>query len=403
MKKTILIISLCIIGWGGFAQKVDTTYYDKNWRGVKFKELAHYIRFDFNFNDPMYDNRCRIFYPGGQVEAEGTPLSYEKLDGTKARWKGELTRYYQNGTKKEVSVFDNSGVLNGKRVNYRENGEMLSEESYANGLLHGRSLIYDAENPDICYITEFNQGSPVNNETYMCYRSGRTVRVDFETRKIIVEKPLASDCKEMFKDGIATWYYEMNGIQLSLSFTKTNLYGKYYQCFMQFTNNTNEQIEINPEHITGYFIKGDKTRDIEMVSADEYLKKIARTQAWSQALAGFSSGMNTYNAGYSTSTTYGTAVGYGGWATGASTTTTYNPAEKRAVINEENQKLANQAAVDKQVFEAIDGGILKRTVVEPGNRLVKSFFINYLSADKLFITVEIAGQSYPFEMKKFQK
>jgi hypothetical protein len=123
-------------------------------------------------------------------------------------------------------------------------------------------------------------------------------------------------------------------------------------------------------------------------------------QKWGQAMAGFSSGMATYNAGYSTSTTNATAVGSGGYAMGTSTTTTYNPYQKQAIINQENQKLANQAAADKQVKDAIDGSILKRTVVEPGEELIKSFFIDYLSADKLIINLEVNEIIYPFEMEK---
>jgi len=400
MKK--LIISICLVGFlfPAMAQKIDTTYYDNDWRGVKFKLLAQYIRYDFDFGDPNYDNKARIFYIGGQLESEGYPLTCNKFDGTKSKWKREFTRYYPSGAKRQVCSYDNTGALQGKMSVWDEKGNLVSEENYENGVLNGQSLVYPADNPDVCYFTQFEQGKPKNNEMLMCYRSGRNIKVDFYTKKLIKVKPVPADCKSSYKDGLASWYYDMNGIYVSLNFTKSNLYGKYYQCFIQFLNNTNDPLEINPDRITGQYLKGKDARDIELMPADEFMAKIARTQAWSQALAGASSAMANTNAGYSTTTTNGMAVGSGGWASGSATTTTYNPYERQAIMDREQQKLNNQASSDKQVKDAMDGSILKRTVVEPGEQLMKSFFIKYLSSDKLLINIEIDGLNYSFEMGK---
>jgi hypothetical protein len=382
------------------AQKVDTTFYDKEWHGVKFKELASYIRYDFNFNDPGYDNKARIFFLGGQLESEGTPISNDKHDGTLAKWKHELTRYYPNGVKRLVCNFDNNGNLHGKMFVWDEKGALISEQNYELGLLQGPSLVYDADNPDILYRTQFEKGQPVNNEMLICYHSGKTIKVDYTTKKIITIPPGLDDCKSYFKDGIESWYYDMNGIYVSLHFTRSKLYGNYFQCFIQFVNNTNDPIEINPSKITGQHIKKDKVTDIELMPAEDLLKKIARTQAWSEALSGFASSMNNRNAGYSSSTSSGLAVGNGGYVSGSSTTTTYNAAEKRAVMNEEQQRLNNQAKSNKEFKDAVDGSVLKRTVVEPGEELIKSFYIKYQSSDKLIVNLEIEGIIYPFEMKK---
>lgn len=382
------------------AQKMDTTFYDKNWKGVKFKELAQYIRYDFNFNDPMYDNKCRIFYPGGQLECEATPLAKDKYDGTKSTWKGEVNRFYQSGAKKSTSNYDNQGKIDGVATTWDEKGSLASEEHYSHGLLDGQSIVFDKENPDICYVTAYVQGLPENNETMVYHKNGAAYRADFETKKMIVTTPGKEDCKSFFKDGIATWYFEMNGLFISLNFMKANSYGKYYQCFLNMTNKTNQPVEVNPDKITGYYVKGDKTRDIEMMPADEYLKKVARTMAWSQALDALSSSMNNANAGYSTSTTTGSAVGAGGWAMGSSTTTTYNPYERRAIMNEEQQRLNNNAMANQKNLESMDGAVLKRTEVEPGQQLVKSFLIKYLSADQLMVNIEINGVVYPFLMSK---
>jgi hypothetical protein len=400
MKSALLTTFLLIAVTLSFSQKIDTTYYDKNWKGVKFKELAQYIRFDFDFKDPMYDNKCRIFYQGGQVECEGVPLSKDKYDGTKSTWKGELTRFYQSGAKKSTGTYDNAGMANGLFSTWDEKGNLMSEEHFMNGKLQGQSVVFDKDDPQICYVTQFDQGIPVNNETMVFHSNGAAYRADFNTKRMIVSTPRQDDCKNVFKDGIATWFYEMNGIYISLNFMKANSYGKYYQCFLKLSNKTNQPIDVNPDKITGHYIKGEKTKEIELMPADEYLKKVARSMAWAQALDALSSNMNNANAGYSTSTTTGSAVGAGGWAMGSSTTTTYNPYERRAIMNEEQQRLNNNAAINQKYIENLDGAVLKRTTVDPGQQLVKSFLIKYLSADQLLVNIEINGVVYPFLMSK---
>lgn len=396
-----LMVIFALFGFSNLlsAQKVDTTYYDKNWRVVKFKELSDFVRYDFIFNDQNYDNKSRIFFIGGQLEREGTPLIVNKLDGTKSKWRGELTAYARNGAKLEVSNYNNEGNLHGTSEKWDENGQALSEENFQNGVLHGLSINYPPEQPEICYVTQFENGKPVNNEMSIKDKSGKMTKVDFYTHKIITREPKQSDCKNIYKDGVESCYYDMNGILVALSCNRSNSYGKYYQCFIRFFNDTFEPVEINPDNISGQYCKGDNRKPIELMPADEYLAKIARNQALIQALAGFSSGMSTYNAGYSTSTTTGTAVGTGGWATGSSVTTTYNAHERQAILDNEQQKMQNLAEENVKEKEAVDGSILKRTLVEPGSELLKTFYVKYLSADMLSVNLEINGFNYTFNLK----
>lgn len=401
MKKIFLLLTCFVFSvFIGHAQIVDTTFYDQNWRGVKFKELARYIRYDFNFNDPSYENKSRIFYINGQLESEGTPLKIDKFNGSNSLWKNELIKYYINGNKMQVLNYNNIGLLHGKSTSWSENGNIILEQEFQNGKLHGQVLEFPVDQPDLCYSTIYENGIPKNNETTIYYKTGRIVKVDFLTKKIKKTNPQTVDCKSTYKDGIASWYYDMNGIYASLNFTKTNQFGKYYQCILIFENNSNDPIEINPEYISGKYHKAGKSKDIELMPAEEYLAKIARTQAFAQAMAGFASGMSTYNAGYSSSTTTANVVGRSGWATGTSTTTSYNPYERQAILNMEQQKLQNQAQNDKLQKDAIDGSILKRTVVQPGEKIVKSFYIKYLSSDELEIDIKIEGISYLFKMGK---
>jgi len=402
--KTILLTSLLLIGISiqSFSQKVDTTFYDKDWQGVKFKELAEYIRYDFNFNDPNYNNKARVFWVDGKLEREGIPLQLNRLNGLDSKWKNTMTSYYRNGEKKQESKFNSEGIVNGKVITWNEGGKIMAEENFENGILNGPSTIFSNDNSDVVFLTFFENGKPKNNETLVCFPSGKKVRIDYDTKKVITIEPSLRDCNSTFKDGLETLFYDMNGIYLGINYARENSYGKYYRCYLHFVNNTTDPIIIDPEQISGLYIKGNDSRAFEMMPAEEYLAKIARSQAFSQALSGFASGMSTYNAGYSTTNSSGLAVGSGGWATANVTTTTYNQAERQAILNQEQQKLQNQADNDKRKKDAINGELLKKTVVEPGEEIVKTFYVKYLSADKLNINIEISNYQYPFICEKLK-
>lgn len=387
-----------------FSQKVDTIYYDRQWQGVKYKELAEYVRYDFNFNDPQYNNKSRIFYINGKLEREGTPVSTNKFNGLESKWKGMLTTYYMNGVKKTESNFNDEGFLHGNVISWDEAGNMLSKENYDNGVLNGLSTIYAIDNSGVSLLTYFENGKPKNNETLMSFPSGRKTKIDFYTKKIIVVKPSINDCQTVYKDGLETLFYDINGIFLGINYARINSYGKYYKCYLHFINNSTEPIEIDPSEISGDYVKGEISKPLAFISAEDYLAKIARSQALLRGLQGFSSGMASYNAGYSTSTSTssGVAVGTGGWASGVGTTTTtvYNPAQKQAVMDREAQKMDSQIEQDKKVKEAMNGELLKKTVVEPGEEIYKSFYIKYLSTDKLIVNIKINNLQYPFICEK---
>jgi len=396
MIKKLILPALLSLSGIICAQKVDTTFYDQDWQGVKYKELASYIRYDFNFNDPNYDNKTRIFYMNGTVEREGTPLKIDKYDGTQSTWKKKLSTYYPNGNKKEIIYFDLNGNLEGSYNAYDQEGNPLVEYNYKNGKPEGKAIEYIPDGQGSYFLTIYENGQPLNNESTLIRADGRQITVDFQTKAIKTRNPLPEDCRSFYKDGINTCYYELNGIYLAVQLQLSRNYGKYYQCFIQVYNDNNSVMEINPDNITGLYLKGDKSREIELVSADEYLAKVERSQAMARAATGFSAGMNSYNAGYTTSTTTGSVVGTGGYAVGSATTTTFSAAEKQAVADREAAKMQSQYENDVKQKEAIDGSLLKRTIVEPGEQLYKSFYIAYLSADKLLIKIKMGQYEYPF-------
>jgi hypothetical protein len=399
MKNQVIFLILITLTLKVICQTVDTTYYDSNWRGVKFKELATYIRYDFIFDDENYSNRSRIFLINGILECEGTPLKVDRIDGTRSSWTGIFTSYYYNGRKKEELYYNSAGKADGVKKGWNEGGQLLYEITYSDGVLHGNALRYDPNDPDICYVVLYEDGVPLNNELHVFHRNGKNYTVDYTTRRLITKEPTPADCRNFFNNGLQHWHYEMNGLVITLNYQTVRNNGRFYQFFMQITNNGQDAIEINPNDISGSYVKNESMRDLQIMDSDQYIRRVQRNQNIAQGLAAFNSGMNTANAGYSTSTTTATAVGTRGFATGSSQTTVYNPYERQQALDREQEKLKNMAEANKEVVMDLNELMLKRTSVSPGETVFKSFLVNYLSADQLIINIKLGEYYYPFFIK----
>lgn len=45
-----------------FSQKIDTLYYDNNWKGVESKQFANFVRYASYAENSNYKNRYRDYY-----------------------------------------------------------------------------------------------------------------------------------------------------------------------------------------------------------------------------------------------------------------------------------------------------------------------------------------------------
>ena len=67
-----------------FAQKVDTLYYDNNWKGVETKQFASFIRYVSYAQDGNYRNKFRTYFNTGELNSEGDFISIDKYDDSKS-------------------------------------------------------------------------------------------------------------------------------------------------------------------------------------------------------------------------------------------------------------------------------------------------------------------------------
>ena len=194
------------------------------------------------------------------------------------------------------------------------------------------------------------------------------------------------------------WYNLVkNNVRIATTNIKVKDYGKWYQIPIIIENNSDTTIEFYPDEITSNLITWeDSIIDLDVYSADEYIRKVKRSQNWSAALYGVALGLNIANAGYSTSTTTYSGYTSKGYTYGTATTTTYNPsAAYTAQVNATNDAInfANALNEDRAIKEQ---GYLKRTTIHPGEIISGYVNIERIGGKEMTVIIDIQGAKYTF-------
>ena len=330
-----------------FSQKVDTLYYDKDWKVVEIKQFASFIRYALYPKDINARKLVRDFYVTGEIQGEGGFLSIDPKDDSKSIWEGECVNYYKNNKKERVTFFRN-GVMQGSQLMYFDNGNMKAEKKFENGKCNGLQLEYFEngnkkgemnylndipngictdykENGNVnrscniingkingiytqfydddisCQQVEMKDGEPTTPYYTYSNKNGASFKLKFSDNSIYLESPDISQKKTFLKDGTNWEYYSINGLFLAVSPLIQRDYGKYLTLNIVLSNNSPIPILISPESIIAFKTnKGTKNR-LETLSSDDYSKKINGTQMWSSFFNALGEGMAASNAGYSSS------------------------------------------------------------------------------------------------------
>ena len=192
MKKIFLAIIALLYLSNGFGQRIDTVYYDSNWKGVDNASFANFYKVQMFPKDPNYPKRFRDFWIDGTLKAEGFFISIDKYDDSKSVLEGKCTIYFKNG-KIESELNYNNGKQDGEQKQYYADGTVRAIAVYKDGIIDGLCKTY-AENGNII------QDGVMHNDkfsgTYNLYQDGH----------------ITQSCT--LKDGIldgATSYYDEQG------------------------------------------------------------------------------------------------------------------------------------------------------------------------------------------------
>ena len=426
MKKSIvtavLVQFVAILSYSQ-SVKLDTIYYDKNWKGVSNAAFAAFYRV-YDANDKSELRKpFRDYYISGELQSEGGYISFDKYDDSKSVFDGEWINYFKSG-KVEQKGYRNRGIEEGEYTAYYENGLVKMHAVMKNGKPNGILTQFN-EQGDMCSQVELLNGEPRYDYYILSNKDGYSSKLRISDNTPIYESPSLSEKKVDYRDGAAWPYYTKNGIMVAMTNTQVKDYGKWFQISLIIANNSIAPIEFDPELITSSLQKANgQTIALEVWSSDRYMKKVRRTQNWNMVLAGIGEGLAAAGAGYSTSTThtnstyngysntYGNAYAYGsgGYAYGrfnshgsyhgssstTSRTTTYDGAAayqaqviaSNRMANYENS-LLNERAIKQE-------GYLRKTTIYPGDAISGYVNIKRTSGSTMTVIVDINGAKYEF-------
>ena len=410
-----ILIAIPTIG----QSKIDTLYYDKDWKGVENKAFATYYRIIPTSSDSNYRKQYRDYYITGELQSEGGYITIDKYDDSKSIFDGEFTNYYKSG-KIEQKGNRINGKQEGEYTVYKEDGLVKINANFKDDKPHG---IYTEflENGNLCIQVEYCNGEPLYDYYIISNKDGLCSKIRFSDKKPIYESPSLDEKKVEYKDGEVWPYYNKNGIMIGITNYKVNDYGKYFQIPIIISNNSMYPIEFNPDNITATLVnKKNEERILKVYSAEEYMKKVRRSQNWAIALTAIGEGIAASNAGYSSSTTntsysgysssYGSvsAYGSGGYARGSysgnssyygnssSRTTSYNGAAAYQAQVIASNRVATYSNALLSERAAKDEGYLKRITIHPGETISGYINIERKKGLSMTIDIEICGAIYTF-------
>lgn len=403
IRNIIFFVLFVLIVFPSYSEtRVDTLYYDKDWKVVNSKVFASYYRIfevpdetEWKFNRKQF----RDFYITGELQAEGTFTSLDTISDLKSVFDGEVIHYFKDGKVASKGFFQ-SGKKEGEWTFYKEDGLISSHMFFEKDKLNG---VYTQFREDgVCVQTQMHEGKPLYDYYMISNSDGMVCKMSNSTDEPIYESPSLDERKSDYKDGDEWCFYNKNGIFVSVNNQQVRDYGKYYQIKVVISNNSFFPIEIDSSNITASIIdKDDELKDIKVYTVEEYMKKVRRKQNWTMALLGVSAGMNSASAGYSTSNSYTYYNGYssntGAYSGFASTTTTtYDAAaayQAQVLSSQQMMSCSDAMANDREVRQE---GYLKRTTIYPGECI--SGFVNAerKKGSSLMINVNINGAIYKF-------
>lgn len=418
-KISVLFVLILITPSYSIGQKkLDTLYYDKDWKGVNTKDFATYFRIIEKNSNDNFQKWYKDYYITGEIQAEGYYKAIYRYDDSKSIFDGEYVTYYKSGKVESTGTRVN-GLQDGEYTEYKEDGLIVTHAYFRKGMLNG--VYTEFTEDDLCIQIEYKNGKPRYNYCIISNKEGFCSKIDLETKQPIYEAPTLEEKLTEYKDGEAWPYYNKNGIMVGMTNNEVRDYGKYFQIPIIIANNSMFPIDFDPEEITASLqdLKGYEY-DLKVYSAAEYMKKVRRQQNWAIALTAFAESMAASSAGYSSSTTtstysghsssYGSASAYGsgGYAFGSysgstsysgsstSKTTSYNGAAAyQAQIIASNRIAAYENALLSE-RAAKNEGYLKKTTIYPGEIISGYIHIQRKKGRIMYINININNAIYTF-------
>jgi len=428
------------------AQKVDTIYYDNDWKGIEVKEFASFVRYALYPKDINARKLVRDYYISGELQGEGEFISIDKSDDSNSIFTGENITYYKNGKKSMIRTLIN-GVTHGRIILYFENGNKKTEMFAVDDVPNGIATVYN-ENGNVdyscnmvngkfegiytkffddgisCSQVEMKDGEPITPYYTYNNKDGVSFKVNSSNNSLYLETPGIDQKKNFSKDGTNWEYYSTNGLFIAISAIFQRDYGKYLTLNIVVSNYSPDPIQINSESITAFkTYKGNRDR-LTTLSNEDYMNKVNRSQQWSSFFNALGESMAASSAGYSSSTTststayanstystgIATVVGTAGAAVGAYGSNTINVGAINSTTNSSsyngaaayqanmiaNQRIRDYNVALNQERQVKEEGYLKQNTINSGETISGYVNIKYEKSDKVEVYIDLNTIKYPF-------
>ena len=426
MKK-IMFIGIALLTFANYTYsqtvKLDTIYFDKNWVRISIPEFATFYRV-YDAND-ISENRklLRDYYITGELQKEGGYISMDKLDDKNTVFDGEYITYYKSG-KIEQKGYLNRGVKEGEYTVYYENGLVKLHTNMKDGKANGILTQFN-ESGNMCSQIEMENDEPKFDYYILSNNDGCSCKMKISDNTPIWESPSLDEKKTDYRDGEAWSYYMKNGVTVTMTNKEVKDYGKWYQLSITIVNNSVIPVDFNPDDIKSSLKnKNGEVVDLEVLSSDQYLKKVKRSQKWNVFAKSLGESLAASSAGYSSSTTqtntsydgyvnssgnafaYGTGgFAYGNYNSNASFygntssttyTTSYDGAaayQARIIASNRVADYENSLLKERSIKQE---GYLRRTTIYPGSAISGYVNVKWMKGASMNVVIDINGAKYVF-------
>ncbi len=380
--KSLLVsaLSIFLLCTHVHGQEQTTLYYNEDGKGLDTKKKAEFYRvvtFDKG-NNPV--GQVNDFYMNGKPLASGEASIIDKYDNHNSRWKGEVSTYNEKGKLSGKNNYDSNGLLDGIQIKYNEDEVKTQEMEY----LHG--------NPAKDYYLVYDKKGNVSHYSYLLRLPMNLATTD---RNIV---PITAK-KVIYQDGQPVQFYLVDGLSVAVKLSTKQLYGNYYEAYITIENGSSPEFDFDPSYITASIEKGGEVESAEVLTYDEYMKKVKRRQGWAAGFSAFAEVAAATSAGYSSTTTSVYAHNSSGKSASVhATSTSYDGAAAYAASQNAANNIGQLANQQFDIKKTISEGYLKRNTVFQNSRVVGFINIKYSDADHMLLNVPVNGKVYHFEL-----
>lgn len=367
--------------------RIDTIYYDRNWKVINSRTFASYCRFALYPIDSLLPRYFKTYYSSGELQGEGTFISLDERDDSQSLLEGEIVSYFKNG-KIQERVFYSSGLQNGEHTAYYENGNIKEHCTLTDGKKNG-ILSSFTEDGKVCRLTVYKEDTPADFYV-ITDMDGNYSKYDTESNQVISETPELGEIQTEYKNGVAWPYYNKNGLIVGVSTLMAKDIGKYREIGIFIVNKSMINVELDPNQMEVSYIKKGKKGIMKIMPADEYDKKVYKNKKKTakkeikkkvvvanekEDNVNANLGASVFNAG-----TSHTVKAF-----------QENMIKQKELTDENRMRYAERKPEDL--------GYLERTTVHPGELMTGFVYTDTKKVDELFVKLTINGITYTYQWK----